>query len=80
MQLKSNETPNGNVNTNGAPNPYGSSQPRNSYYDTPDDVSSQQYGGNTYNGGGQQYGGNAYNGGQQAGSQYGGSSQYGGIP
>ena len=78
MQLKSNETPNGNVNTNGAPNPYGSSQPRNSYYDTPDDVSSQQYGGNTYNGGGQQYGGNAYNGGQQAGSQYGGSSQYGG--
>lgn len=66
MQLKSNETPNGNVNTNGAPNPYGTSNPQNSYYDTPDNMSDQQHGGNNYNGG------------QQAGGQYGGSSQYGG--
>ena len=30
MQLKSNDTPNGNMNTNGAPNPYGTSNPQKS--------------------------------------------------
>lgn len=84
MQLKSNEDSNGNLNTNGAPNPYGTSQIHNSYYDTPDDMTSQQYGAGNYNAGGQQprnqydnnygsssqYGGNAYNsGGPQMGAQ-----------
>ncbi len=64
MQLKSNETPNGNMNTNGAQNPYGTSQPHNSYYDTPNDMNGQ--GGNQYYGG--QQGGNQYNGGQQGGN------------